>query len=109
MVSPDYPYHRVFLNYSTNLFALENGKPTSYIVMESYYQVSSHRMMGRIRLISTETHCDAVDTLLDVHRTNLISTTTAKTVSNVVDDALALTGLHNANLSPGYSEDLFSP
>ncbi len=31
------------------------------------------------------------------------------TVSNVVDDALALTGLHNADSSPGYNEDLFSP
>jgi len=31
------------------------------------------------------------------------------TVSNVVDDALDLTGLHNAVSSPGYYEDLFSP
>ena len=66
-------------------------------------------MISSFGSINAETHCDAIDTLLDVHRTDFIGSTTAMTVSNVVDDALALTRLHKHVLTPAYYEDLFSP
>ena len=46
-------------------------------------------------LVDTETHCDAIDTLLDIHMTNSVGSTASVAISNVTDDALALTRLHN--------------
>ena len=60
-------------------------------------------------LIDTETHCDAIDTLLDIHIANSVGSTTTVTISNVADNALALTRLHKQFSSPAYYEDLFSP
>ena len=60
-------------------------------------------------LVDTETHCDAIDTLLDIHIANSVGSTTTVTISNVADNALALTGLHSRISSPVYYEDLFSP
>ena len=60
-------------------------------------------------LIDTETHCDAIDTLLDIHIANSVGSTTTVTISNVADNALALTRLHKPFLRLVYYEDLFSP
>ncbi|MGB0365782.1 MAG: hypothetical protein ACPGJD_06960, partial [Candidatus Poseidoniaceae archaeon] len=45
-------------------------------------------------LVDTETHCDAIDTLLDIHMANSVGSTATVTISNVADNALALTRLH---------------
>ena len=45
-------------------------------------------------LVDTETHCDAIDTLLDVHIADSVGSTATMAISNVADNALALTGLH---------------
>ena len=60
-------------------------------------------------LVDTETHCDAIDTLLDVHIADSVGSTATVAISNVADNALALTGLHRWFSSPVYYEDLFSP
>ena len=60
-------------------------------------------------LVDTETHCDTIDTLLDVHIANSVGSTATVAISNVADNALALTGLHEPFSSPVYYEDLFSP
>ena len=60
-------------------------------------------------LVDTETHCDAIDTLLDVHIANSVGSTATVAISNVADNALALTRLHRPILWLVYYEDLFSP
>ena len=60
-------------------------------------------------LVDTETHCDAIDTLLDVHMADSVGSTATVAISNVADNALALTRLHKFVSSPVYYEDLFSP
>ena len=60
-------------------------------------------------LVNTETHCDAINTLLDVHLPNSVGSTATVAISNVADDALALTGLHKPVPMLVYYEDLFSP
>ena len=60
-------------------------------------------------LVDTETHCDAIDTLLDVHIADSVGSTATVAISNVADNALALTGLHKRVSTPVYYEDLFSP
>lgn len=60
-------------------------------------------------LVDTETHCDTIDTLLDVHLPNSVGLTATVAISNVTDDALALTRLHKPFPWPVYYEDLFSP
>lgn len=60
-------------------------------------------------LVDTETHCDAIDTLLDIHVADSVGSTTTMAVSNVADNALALTRLHRWLLRRVYYEDLFSP
>ena len=60
-------------------------------------------------LVNTETHCDAIDALLDVHMANSVGSTATVAISYVADDALALTGLHKPSSRPVYYEDLFSP
>ena len=60
-------------------------------------------------LVDTETHCDAIDTLLDIHMANSVGSTATVTVSDVADNALALTRLHKRLLLLVYYEDLFSP
>jgi hypothetical protein len=60
-------------------------------------------------LVDTETHCDAINTLLDVHLPNSIGLTATVAISNVTDDALVLTRLHKPLSWPVYYEDLFSP
>ena len=60
-------------------------------------------------LVDTETHCDAIDTLLDVHIADSVGSTATVAISNVADNALALTRLHRRFLRLVYYEDLFSP
>ena len=60
-------------------------------------------------LVDTETHCDAIDTLLDIHMANSVGSTATMAISNVADNALALTRLHKWLLRLVYYEDLFSP
>ena len=60
-------------------------------------------------LVDTETHCDAIDTLLDIHTTDSVGSTATVAVSNVADNALALTRLHRCSLRLVYYEDLFIP
>ena len=60
-------------------------------------------------LVDTETHCDAIDTLLDIHVADSVGSTATMAISNVADNALALTGLHEQFLRLVYYEDLFSP
>ena len=60
-------------------------------------------------LVDTETHCDAIDTLLDVHIADSVGSTATVAISNVADNALALTRLHRRCLRLVYYEDLFSP
>ena len=60
-------------------------------------------------LVNTETHCDAIDALLDVHMANSVGSTATVAISYVADDALALTRLHRWSLRLVYYEDLFSP
>jgi hypothetical protein len=60
-------------------------------------------------LVDTETHCDAINTLLDVHLPNSVGLTATVAISNVTDDALVLTRLHKPLSWPVYYEDLFSP
>ena len=60
-------------------------------------------------LVNTETHCDAIDALLDVHMANSVGSTATVAISYVADDALALTRLHKPSSRPVYYEDLFSP
>ena len=60
-------------------------------------------------LVDTETHCDAIDALLDVHLPNSVGSTATVAISNVADDALVLTRLHKPVSWPVYYEDLFSP
>ena len=60
-------------------------------------------------LVDTETHCDAIDTLLDIHMANSVGSTATVTVSDVADNALALTRLHRCSLRLVYYEDLFIP
>lgn len=60
-------------------------------------------------LVDTETHCDAIDTLLDIHVADSVGSTATMAVSNVADNALALTRLHRWLLRRVYYEDLFSP
>ena len=60
-------------------------------------------------LVDAETHCDAIDTLLDIHIADSVGSTATVAISNVADNALALTGLHRFNLRLLYYEDLFSP
>ena len=45
-------------------------------------------------LVDTETHCDAIDTLLDVHIADSVGSTATVAISNVADNALALARLH---------------
>ncbi|MGB0780793.1 MAG: hypothetical protein ACPGQN_03345 [Candidatus Poseidoniaceae archaeon] len=45
-------------------------------------------------LVDTETHCDAIDALLDVHMANSVGSTTTVAISYVADNALALTRMH---------------
>jgi hypothetical protein len=45
-------------------------------------------------LVDTETHRDAINTLLDVHLPNSVGLTATVAISNVTDDALVLTRLH---------------
>ena len=66
-------------------------------------------MLFKACLINTETHCDAIDTLLDIHMTNSVGSTATVTISYVVDNALALTRLHKVCSTPASYEDLFSP
>ena len=65
-------------------------------------------MLNEARLVNTETHCDAIDTLLDIHDTNTVGSTTTMAISDMVDYTLALTRLHKASESPSYYEDLFN-
>ena len=60
-------------------------------------------------LVNTETHCDAIDTLLDIHVADSVGSTATVAISNVADDALVLTRLHKPVSWPVYYEDLFSP
>ena len=60
-------------------------------------------------LVDTETHCDAIGTLLDVHIANSVGSTATVAISNVADNALALARLHRPFLRLVYYEDLFSP
>ena len=66
-------------------------------------------MLFEACLVNTETHCDAIDTLLDVHIADSVGSTATVAISNVADNALVLTGLHKRVSSPVYYEDLFSP
>ena len=66
-------------------------------------------MLFKASLVNTETHCDAIDALLDVHLPNSVGSTATVAISNVADNALALTGLHKRVSTPVYYEDLFSP
>ena len=60
-------------------------------------------------LVDTETHCDAINTLLDVHEADSVGSTATMAIANVADNALALTRLHRWFLRLVYYEDLFSP
>ena len=64
---------------------------------------------SRYILVDTETHCDAIDTLLDIHVADSVGSTATMAISNVADNALALTRLHKWLLRLVYYEDLFSP
>ena len=66
-------------------------------------------MLFQGRLVNTETHCDAIDTLLDIHIANSVGSTATVAISDVTDDALALTRLHKVRSTPASYEDLFSP
>ena len=60
-------------------------------------------------LVDTETHCDAIDALLDIHIADSFCSSATVTISNVADDALVLTRLHKPVPWLVYYEDLFSP
>ena len=60
-------------------------------------------------LVDTETHSDAIDTLLDVHIANSVGPTATVAISYVADNALALTRLHRRLALFVYYEGLFSP